>query len=151
MQMALPFNSSMAQFWVFTHVMMSNDLFALFMHYFILFVRLFMAKFGNGRVIFFFFKLTLFKLGCLCWSVWDVAFNDETFFLIRLSKSIYKFGYRFIGQHIGYRLSNIKDYRYRPKCSYRCIPNFRFCCLNVTIPKKSVLCFYIYICFIYFL
>ncbi len=24
--------------------------------------------------------LTLFKLGCLCWSIWDVAFNDETFF-----------------------------------------------------------------------
>ncbi len=43
-----------------------------------------------------------------------VAFNDETFFfLIRLSKSIYKFGCRFIGQHIGYR----------PKFSYRCIPN----------------------------
>ncbi len=39
------------------------------------------------------------------------TFNDETFFLIRLSKSIYKFGYRFIGQHIGYRLSNIKNYR----------------------------------------
>ncbi len=53
-----------------------------------------------------FFKLTLFKLGCLCRSVWDVAFNDETFFLIRLS-SKYKFGYRFIG----YRLSNIKNYR----------------------------------------
>ncbi len=38
-----------------------------------------MAKFGNGRVTFS-FKLTLFKLGCLCWSVWDVTFNDETFF-----------------------------------------------------------------------
>ncbi len=77
-----------------------------------------MVTFGNGRV----FKFTLFKLGCLCWSVCDVAFNDETFFLIRFSKSIYKFGYRFIGQHIGYRLSNIKNYRYRPNVSYRSIP-----------------------------
>ncbi len=52
---------------------------------------------------FFFFLLTLFKLGCLCW-------RDELFFII-LSKSIYKFGYRFIGQHIGYRLLNINHYR----------------------------------------
>ncbi len=41
MQMALPFYSSMAHaFRFFTHVMMSND-FALFMNYFILFVRLY--------------------------------------------------------------------------------------------------------------
>ncbi len=45
MQMALPFYSSMAHaFRFFTHVMMSNDLFALFMHYFILFVRLFYGE-----------------------------------------------------------------------------------------------------------
>ncbi len=46
-----------------------------------------MAKFGNGS-IFFVFKLTLFKLGCLCLSVWGVAFNDEIFFFIRLKKYI---------------------------------------------------------------
>ncbi len=34
-----------------------------------------MEKFSNGRVKYIF---TLFKLGCLC--VWDMAFNDETFF-----------------------------------------------------------------------
>ncbi len=42
MQMAILFYSSIAHaFWFFTHVMMSNDLFALFMHYLILFVRLY--------------------------------------------------------------------------------------------------------------
>ncbi len=46
---------------------------------------LFMRKFGNRRVKLF-LKHTLFKLGCLCKSVWDVAFNDETFFVIKLSK-----------------------------------------------------------------
>ncbi len=79
MQMAFPFYLSMAHaFWFFTHVMMSNDLFALFIHYLICEKNV-MAKFGNGRVNIF-FKLILFKLGCLCWSVWDAAFNDETFF-----------------------------------------------------------------------
>ncbi len=72
-----------------------------------------MAKFGNGIVFFFFFTYTvqtrLLMLKCL-----DVAFN-ETLFLIRLSKSIYKFGYRFIGQHIGYRHSNIKNYQLSAK------------------------------------
>ncbi len=33
----------------------------------------------------------------------------KTCFLIRLSKSILQIGYSFIGQHIGYRLSNIKN------------------------------------------
>ncbi len=76
MKMALPFYSSMAHvFWFFTHVMMSNDLFALFYKFYLW--DFLMVKFGNGRV----FKRTLFKLGCLCWSVWDVAFKDETFFL----------------------------------------------------------------------
>ncbi len=90
----------------------------------ILFVRLFLWRNLIMGEYFFFFLLTLFKLGCLCWSVWDLAFHVETLLLIRLSKSIYKFGYRFIGQHISYRLSNIKNYRCRPKWSYRCIPNF---------------------------
>ncbi len=63
MQMALSFYSSMAHaFLLFTHVMMSNDLFALLC------------------IILFYFLLTLFKLGCLSWSVWEVTFNDETFF-----------------------------------------------------------------------
>ncbi len=35
------------------------------------------------------FKLTLFKLGCLCRSVWDVAFN-ETFFLNQALKKYIK-------------------------------------------------------------
>ncbi len=74
--MALPFYSSMAHaFWFFTHLLLSNDLFAFY------FIWETMAKFGNGRVKYIFFKLTLFKLGCLCWSVWNAAFNDETFFL----------------------------------------------------------------------
>ncbi len=46
-----------------------------------------MAKFSNGRVKYIFSTYTvqtrLLMLKCL-------AFNDETFFLIRLSKSIYK-------------------------------------------------------------
>ncbi len=48
------------------------------------------------------------------------------FFIIRLSKSIYKFGYKCIGQHIGYRLSNIKNYRlsFWLNFSYRWIPNW---------------------------
>ncbi len=33
------------------------------------------------------------------------------FFNQALKKSIYKCGYRFIGQHFDYRLSNIKNYR----------------------------------------
>ncbi len=106
-------------FWFFTHIMMSNDLFAFFYLWDFLWRNLVMGEYS-----FFFFLLTLFKLGCLCWSVWYVAFHVETLLLIRLSKSIYKFGYRFIGQHIGYRLSNIKNYRCRPKLSYRCIRNF---------------------------
>jgi len=41
-----------------------------------------------------------------------MAFNGENFVLvIRLSKKEYKFGFRFICRYIGYRLSNIKNYR----------------------------------------
>ncbi len=47
-----------------------------------------MVKRGNGRVKYM-FKLTLFKLGCLCWSVWDVVFNDETFFFKSGSQKVY--------------------------------------------------------------
>ncbi len=66
-----------------------------------------MAKFGN---VFFFFFFTLFKLGCLYWSVWDVAFNDDTFFFFFLgSQKVYtNLDIDLFGQQIGYRLSNIK-------------------------------------------
>ncbi len=43
-----------------------------------------------------------------------LAFNDETFFYQALKKYI-QIGYRFIGQHIGYRLSNRKNYRLSAK------------------------------------
>jgi len=37
-------------------------------------------------------------------------------------KLLQKIGFKFIDQYIGYRLLNIKSYRYRTKCSYGCIP-----------------------------
>ncbi len=64
-----------------------------------------MVKFGNGRVIFLKTYTVQIRLLMLTWLLM------MRFFLIRLSKSIYKFGYRYIGQHIGYRLSNMKNYR----------------------------------------
>ncbi len=59
MQMDFPFYSSMAHgFRFFTHVMMSNDLFALFMHYFICEIFLW-RNLVMGEYIF--FKLAYFK------------------------------------------------------------------------------------------
>lgn len=53
-----------------------------------------------------------------------MAFNGENG-----ENIISKFGFRFNGQFIGYQISNIKNYPYRPKFSYSCIPNeYTFLC-----------------------
>ncbi len=91
--------------------MMSNDFLALFD----LICETFLWRnLVNKLSKIYIFKLRLLMLKCL-----DVAFNDETFFFNQALNI--KFEYRFIGQHIGNRLSNITTYRYRPKFSYPCI------------------------------